>query len=153
TLDELRKAGVRMDEVALRPLSVEHLVDLLGDTLRLDAATVRPLAQILVRKTDGNPFFVQHFLGSLHEQQLLRFDGAAGRWCWDDAKIEAAVASDNVVDLLVARLRRLSPDVQSVLTLAACVGQEFHLGTLARISQRPRAQLASCLWEALREGV
>jgi predicted ATPase/serine phosphatase RsbU (regulator of sigma subunit) len=153
TLEEIRKAGVRIDEVALRPLTLDHVVDLLGDTLRLDPVTVRPLAQILVRKTDGNPFFVQHFLGSLHEQQLLRFDVEAGRWSWDDARIEAAVASDNVVELLVARLRRLSPDVQRVLTLAACVGQEFDLATLSLISQSTRTQLASCLWGALREGV
>jgi predicted ATPase/serine phosphatase RsbU (regulator of sigma subunit) len=153
TLDEIRKAGVRVDEIALRPLTLEHVVDLLADTLRLEPAVVRPLAQILIRKTDGNPFFVQHFLGSLHEQRLLRFDGAAGRWSWDDAKIEAAVASDNVVDLLVARLRRLSPDVQRELTLAACIGQEFDLGTLALVSQRARPEIGRGLWEALREGV
>jgi predicted ATPase/serine phosphatase RsbU (regulator of sigma subunit) len=153
TLDDVRKAGVRVDEVALRPLTLDHVVELVSDTLRLEAEVVRSLAQILVRKTDGNPFFVQHFLGSLHEQHLLWFDGAAGRWSWEDAKVEAAVAADNVVDLLIARLRRFSPDVQRVLTLAACVGQEFDLGTLALVSQRTRAELAPRLWEALQEGV
>jgi predicted ATPase/serine phosphatase RsbU (regulator of sigma subunit) len=153
TLDDIRKAGVRIDEISLGTLNLDHVVELLADTLHLDAAAVRPLAQILIRKTDGNPFFVQHFLGSLHEQRVLRFDGAAGRWSWDDAKIEAAVASDNVVELLVARLRRLSPEVQQVLTLAACVGQEFDLGTLALASQRTRAEVGPGLWEALREGV
>ena len=73
-LEDLRKAGVRIEELVLRPLTIEHVVSLLVDTLRLEAETVRPLATVLLRKTDGNPFFVQQFLGALHEQRLLRFD-------------------------------------------------------------------------------
>jgi predicted ATPase/serine phosphatase RsbU (regulator of sigma subunit) len=153
TLEDLRKAAVRIDEIALRPLALEHVVTLLADTLRLDAAVVHPLAEVLLRKTDGNPFFIQQFLGALHEQRLLRFDAAAGRWVWEDAKVEAAVAADNVVDLLVARLRRLSPEARRVLNLAACVGQEFDLRTLSLISERTRGELAPGLWEALREGL
>jgi predicted ATPase/serine phosphatase RsbU (regulator of sigma subunit) len=153
TLEDLRKAAVRIDEITLRPLAFEDVVTLLGDTLRLEADAVRPLAEVLVRKTDGNPFFIQQFLGALAEQRLLRFDAGAGRWIWEDAKVEAAVASDNVVDLLIARLRRLSPDARRVLNLAACVGQEFDLRTLTLISERSRGELAPGLWEALREGL
>ena len=102
----------------------------MGDTLHLDAAAVRPLAEILVRKTDGNPFFLQQFLTALARAAPARFDAERGRWTWDDARVEAAVASDNVVDLLVARLRRLSDVAREVLTLGACIGQEFQLGAL-----------------------
>ena len=153
TLDDLRKAGVRIDEITLAPLKLEHIVALLVDTLRADADTVRPLAETLLRKTDGNPFFLQQFLTALNEQRLLTFDAERGRWGWDDAKIGAAVASDNVVDLLVARLRRLSEVAREVLTLGACVGQEFDLGTLSLISGRPSGQLTAGVWEALREGL
>jgi len=153
TLDQLREAGVRIDEITLRPLTLEQLVDLLGDTLRLAPAEVRPLGELMLRKTDGNPFFVQQFLQSLHEQRLLSFDAGAGRWCWEDAKIEVAVASEDVVDLLLARLRRLAGGTRQVLTWAACVGQEFDLATLALISERSRAELAPAIWEALREGL
>jgi predicted ATPase/serine phosphatase RsbU (regulator of sigma subunit)/tRNA A-37 threonylcarbamoyl transferase component Bud32 len=152
-LDELRKAGVRVDELALAPLTIEHVVALLSDTLRLDAVTVRPLAEILLRKTDGNPFFLQQFLTALDEQGLLQFDGDRGRWTWHNAKVEVAVASDNVVDLLVGRIRRLSPTARDALTLGACIGQEFDLGTLSLISERAGSELMSGIWEALREGL
>jgi predicted ATPase len=153
TLDELRKAAVRIDELTLTPLKLEHVVALLGDTLRLEAAAVRPLAEVLLRKTDGNPFFLQQFLTALHEQKLLQFDADRGRWTWLTAKIEAAVASDNVVDLLVARIRRLSDTARDALTLGACIGHEFDMGTLSLISQRSGAELMSGIWEALREGL
>ena len=153
TLDDLRKAGVRIDELTLEALQVEHVVALLGDTLHLDAATVHPLAEILVRKTDGNPFFLQQFLTALRDQRLLEFDAERGRWVWDDARVHTAVASDNVVDLLVARLRRLSDVAREVLTLGACIGQEFELGTLSLIAARPSSALTAGIWEALREGL
>ncbi len=153
TLDELRKAGVRVDELSLAPLKIEHVVALLGDTLRLDAVTVRPLAEILLRKTDGNPFFLQQFLTALDEQGLLHFDADRGRWSWNNAKVEAAVASDNVVDLLVGRIRRLSPTGREALTLGACIGQEFDLATLSLISESSGGELMSGIWEALREGL
>jgi predicted ATPase/serine phosphatase RsbU (regulator of sigma subunit) len=153
TLDELRKAGVRIDELTLAPLKLDHIVALLGDTLRLDAASVRPLAEILLRKTDGNPFFLQQFLTALHEQKLVQFDAERRRWTWQNVKVEAAVASDNVVDLLVTRIRRLSPTAREALNLGACIGHEFDLGTLSMISPRPGAELMSGIWEALREGL
>jgi predicted ATPase/serine phosphatase RsbU (regulator of sigma subunit) len=152
-LEDLRKAGVPVTELALAPLKLEHIAALLGDTLRLDAAAVRPLAETLLRKTDGSPFFLQQFLTALHEQRLLQFDAEAGRWSWNNSKVEAAVAAENVVDLLVARIRRLSDNGREALTLGACIGQEFDLGTLSQISDRPGAGLMAGIMEALREGL
>jgi predicted ATPase/serine phosphatase RsbU (regulator of sigma subunit) len=153
TLDDLRKAGVPVNELALAPLKLEHIVALLGDTLRLDAAAVRPLAEILLRKTNGSPFFLQQFLTALYEQKLLQFEVERGRWTWINSKVEAAVASDNVVDLLVARIHRLSDTAREALTLGACIGQEFDLGTLAQISERTGTALMAGIMEALREGL
>jgi predicted ATPase len=152
TLDELRKAAVPIDEIVLKPLDLEAVTALVADTLRLDAAEVAPLAATLLRKTNGNPFFLQQFMSALAEQQLLRFDAGARRWTWDD-RIEAAMAADNVVDLLIARLRRLPPSARRVLTLGACVGQEFDLATLSLVWQGPIPDLTAGLWEALREGL
>src|SRR4051812_2172985 len=153
TLDALRKAGVPVNELALAPLKLDDITALLADTLRLDGAAVRPLAEILVRKTDGSPFFLQQFLTALHEQKLLQFDAEHGRWAWINSKVEAAVASDNVVDLLVARIRRLSDSAREALTLGACIGQEFELGTLSQISERTGSALMAGIMEALREGL
>jgi predicted ATPase/serine phosphatase RsbU (regulator of sigma subunit) len=151
--EELRKTGVRIAELTLAPLKLESIVALLADTLRMEAAAVRSLAEILLRKTDGNPFFLQQFLAALNEQHLLQFDAESRRWTWQGAKVEAAVASDNVVDLLVARIRRLSDTARDALTLGACIGHEFDMGTLSMISERPGAGLMSGIWEALREGL
>jgi predicted ATPase/serine phosphatase RsbU (regulator of sigma subunit) len=153
TLDELRKAAVPIDDIVLKPLGLEAVTALVSDTLRLDGPEVSGLAETLLRKTNGNPFFLQQYMTSLVEQELLRFDAAARRWRWDEARIEAAVAADNVVDLLIARLRRLPESARRVLTLGACMGQEFDLGRLSLIWEGKRADLTDGLWEALRDGL
>jgi predicted ATPase/serine phosphatase RsbU (regulator of sigma subunit) len=152
-LGDLRKAAVAVDEIVLKPLDLEAMCALVADTLRLDAEAVAPLTAVLLRKTNGNPFFLQQFLTALAEQKVLKFDPVTPRWSWDPAGIEAAVVSDNVVDLLIARLRRLPEAARQVLTLAACTGQEFDLATLSFIWQRPVGELTTGLWEALREGL
>ena len=116
---------------------------------------MRPLAATLLRKTDGNPFFMQQFLTALARAAAAsRSTLTRRRWTWDDA-----------------RSRRRSPPTTSsicwspasagcptpradVLTFGACIGQEFDLGTLSPdLASGPIADLTGGIWEALREGL
>ena len=122
---------------------------------------VASLAELLVRKTGGNPFFVRQFLGVLSQQGLLRFDPDEGRWRWATARIEAMNITDNVVDLLIGKLRRLPATTQEVLRLAACLGNRFDLGSLSLVRTVPSggskggdaAAAAQDLQRAVREGL
>jgi predicted ATPase/transcriptional regulator with GAF, ATPase, and Fis domain len=153
SLAEIRAAGARVREIALAPLGAPYLEALIGDCLKLEAAEVAPLARLVLRKTDGNPFFVGQFLRALHAEGLIEFDHGSRRWVFDLARIERAELTDNVVDLLTKKLRRLSPSTQQALTLAACIGGTFSLSTLSVIRARPRRDVAAELWEAIAEGL
>ena len=72
TLDDLRKAGVARRRARPRAAQVETSSRCWATPCTWTRAAVRPLAEILVRKTDGNPFFLQQFLTALREQKLLR---------------------------------------------------------------------------------
>lgn len=48
-----------LTEVQLRPLSAEHVTQLLSDTFRCAEERVAPLAALLSTKTQGNAFFLQ----------------------------------------------------------------------------------------------
>ena len=56
-------------------------------------------------KTAGNPFFAIQFLTALAEEGLLTFDRGAARWTWDLRRIRAKGYTDNVVDLMLGKLR------------------------------------------------
>ncbi|WP_437587270.1 AAA family ATPase [Sorangium sp. So ce1000] len=153
TLDELRKAGAALTELTLRPLDGPTVTALLAETLRASERELEPLSALVFDKTRGNPFFVSQFLGVLHDERLLWFDAATGAFRWDIGRIQEAKVTDNVVDLMLGKLHRLTPRTQRALSLAACIGHAFDLGTLAIIDERSPADTAAELWEALREGL
>jgi predicted ATPase/signal transduction histidine kinase/GAF domain-containing protein len=131
--EAIRQAGAKTDEIALAPLSVDDVDQLLSDALRRDRAEVRPLAELVRRKTGGNPFFAGQFLTSLAEEGLLEFDTRRRVWTWDLEGIGAKGFTDNVVDLMIGRLRRLPSASQEALKLLACLGNQADFSTLAMV--------------------
>ncbi|WP_080681983.1 ATP-binding protein [Sorangium cellulosum] len=150
---ELRKAGASMVEITLAPLRPADVHQLLADALGCGPERSAALAALVLDKTQGNPFFINQFLVSLHKDHLIAFDPQSGAFSWDLDRIGRAGITDNVVDFMAKKLRRLSPSAQRVLTLAACIGHKFDLGTLALVDERPPEATAADLREALREGV
>ncbi|MDP3479745.1 MAG: serine/threonine-protein kinase PknK, partial [Desulfoprunum sp.] len=153
TLDEIRKDRTNLRTITLSPLSFGDLSHLLADTLHSTPERLEPLTGLVYSKTSGNPFFALQFLMTLHGEKLLNFDDQKGCWRWDINRIKAQGFTDNVVDLVVAKLRRLSAEAQDALKLAACIGNTFDLHALAAISAISVEKLRGHLWESLAGGL
>ncbi|MGA7936793.1 MAG: AAA family ATPase, partial [Kovacikia sp.] len=139
-LERLRKQGAVLQEILLTPLTLEPLSQLIAETFYRNTDTVRSLAELVLRKTEGNPFFVNEFLRMLHSENLLTFAAEQRSWQWNMAQIEAQTITDNVVELLLSKLKKLPEATQQLLQLAACIGAEFDLETLAIVcEQSPQA--------------
>ena len=148
TIDQIRKArGVV--ELDLGPLDGDAVERLTADTVYTDPASCRSLSHALLDKAQGNPFFIREVLKRLNESGAIRFDAGAGRWTWDMNAVRGALVGDNVVDFMVAGLRRMSGRTQDALRFAACIGNTFDLRTLAVIASRTMADAADDLQEAL----
>lgn len=152
-VERLVSAGTSVGRISLAPLSEPDLLQFLSDTLRDEPAPLAPLAGLILQKTDGNPFFVIQFLQALRHEQLLTFDYDSRRWRYRIDAIAAAGMTDNVVDLMTRRIRRLSPGAQRTLTLAACVGGEFDATTLVTVGRQARTSVAAALAEAVEAGL
>ena len=152
-LDEVAKAGVAPNRITLPPLGKADVTELVADTLHQPPDQVADLADLVLAKTGGNPFFMNELLKSLHADELIRFDDRRGAWTWDLQPIRASNITDNVVELMVGKLRRLSDATQRLLQLAACVGNRFELGTLAIIREASPRDTAQELYQALDDGV
>ncbi|BAZ21459.1 serine/threonine protein kinase and signal transduction histidine kinase with GAF and PAS/PAC sensor [Kalymmatonema gypsitolerans NIES-4073] len=153
TVDRLRHVGATVNFITLAPLQGEPINQLIADTLHSDAASVRPLAELVARKTDGNPFFVNQFLKTLHADNLLTFDFERNAWQWNLAQIQATNITNNVVELMIGQLKKLPESTQQVLRLAACVGAEFDLKTLSIICEKSRSEVFSDLLTAVQSGL
>ncbi|OQY56897.1 MAG: serine/threonine-protein kinase PknK [Candidatus Parabeggiatoa sp. nov. 2] len=161
-LDKLREAQVTLNQIHLKPLTGPHVKQLIADSLHSEPATVKPLSDLVMRKTGGNPFFVNQFLHTLYEEKLLRFQTSEvfqtspvpqHGWQWDIAQIEAMNITDNVVELMIGKLKKLPESTQHVLRLAACVGNRFDLNTLSVISEKNTDNTYQNLMPALEEGL
>ncbi|HIK15353.1 MAG TPA: PAS domain S-box protein [Leptolyngbyaceae cyanobacterium M33_DOE_097] len=153
TLESLRNQGAVLQEIILTPLTLEPLSQLIAETLHHNPDTVRSLAQIVLRKTEGNPFFVGEFLKLLHSENLLTFDAQQLSWQWNLAEIEAQDITDNVVELLLRQLQKLPGATQQTLCIAACVGAEFDLETLAIICGKSPKAIFQDLLAAIQAGL
>lgn len=144
-LDELGESYATVNRISLGRLNLKVVNQFLADTLRCQRRKTLPLARAVVQRTEGNPFYVRVFLQSLYEDGLLYFDRHTREWSWKIEAISQLQPTDNVVDLMVNKIGGLSKPLQDVLKVAACIGGEFDLRTLATVLQKSsvetRAQL------------
>jgi predicted ATPase/signal transduction histidine kinase len=149
-LDETRASGAVVREIALAPLSGDAVDRLVADTVHRTAAEAAPLARLVREKTGGNPFFAVHFLTALYSKRLIVFDRGTGRWTWDMASVRAERTTDNVVDLMVAKLRDLPRPTQEALSLAAHLGAIVDGRAMADVLGRdPESALNAAIEEDL----
>ncbi|WP_437683946.1 AAA family ATPase [Sorangium sp. So ce131] len=153
TLADARKRGALITDIVLAPLSIADVGALVAGAVHAPAEQVEPLARLVYEKTGGNPFFVIQFLIALHEERLIAFDAEAGAFRWNIAAIRDKGFSDNVIELMAGKLKRLSAPTQDALKLAACLGGSLTLDALAVVASRPASELCEALAEAVREGL
>ncbi|MEM1169863.1 MAG: AAA family ATPase [Cyanobacteria bacterium P01_H01_bin.35] len=153
TLAELEKQNATVSTITLTPLSVGHINQFVAETLTCLVELATPLTDLVYQKTKGNPFFTTQFLKGLHEDRLITFNRNLGYWECDLVKVRDAALTDNVVEFMARRLHKLPETTQKVLKLAACIGNQFDLDTLAIICETPSEEVAANLWSALREGL
>ncbi|MBW4594472.1 MAG: AAA family ATPase [Brasilonema angustatum HA4187-MV1] len=153
TLKKLRNQGAMLQQIILTPLTLEPLSQLIAETLHHNPDTVRSLAQAVSRKTEGNPFFVGEFLKLLYGENLLTFNAQQLSWQWNLAEIEAQEITDNVVELLLRQLQKLPEATQQIFCLAACVGAEFDLETLAIVCEKSPKAIFQDLVAAIQAGL
>ncbi len=153
TVDEIIKTGARVNTISLQSLSLVDMNQLVSDTLNCKLSLAQPLTELVYQKTQGNPFFATQFLKALHEDEYINFDSEAGHWQCDIAQIKALAITDDVVEFMALQLQKLPIQTQNILKLAACIGAQFDLNTLAIVSEKSLEDGAIALWRALQEGL
>ncbi|HSF72744.1 MAG TPA: AAA family ATPase, partial [Microcoleus sp.] len=153
TLAELQKTEAKVNTITLAPLDRADVNCLVADTLACSTALAQPLTELVYQKTQGNPFFSTQFLKSLHEDGLIEFNFEARYWQCDIARVRTLALTDDVVEFMAIQLRKLPAQTQEVLKLAACIGNQFDLATLAIVDENLPEETASALWKALQDGL
>ncbi|MEH2406744.1 AAA family ATPase [Nostoc sp.] len=141
TLEKLKHEAVTISQIMLAPLGLGAVAQLIAETLHTHTESIAPLAELIWRKANGNPYFTNEFLKALYIEGLIVFDINQLRWQWDITHIKAKNITDNVVELIIGKLKQFPKQTQQVLSLAACVGAEFDLATLSVICEQPAVEI------------
>ena len=149
----LATARVEAPLITLGALPAPELGRLIADTLRCSHETARPLAEVVHRNTDGNPFFAVQFLTTLHDEHLIELDHDAAVFRWDVSRIRAKSFTDNVVDLMVEKLKRRDAATREALERLACIGSRAELAVLARVAGQSEAETEAALRPAVTAGL
>jgi predicted ATPase/signal transduction histidine kinase len=152
TLNEIQKQGTNLNTLTLKPLDEVDITYLVADTLLCSKEIAAPLSQLVYQKTQGNPFFTTQFLQGLHQEGWITFEPNRGYWQCDLTQVRQLSLRNDVVEFMVGRLLKLPEATQAVLKLAACIGNQFDLNTLAVACDRRPEEVGADLWTGLQEG-
>jgi class 3 adenylate cyclase/tetratricopeptide (TPR) repeat protein len=136
------RPGSRFQEVMLAPLSQEHSTALVANLVGTRELPVSLREQIL-RKTEGNPFFIEEVIRSLVTDGSLVRSSRGDAWQLVK-RVEQVNLPDTIEGLLLARIDRLEEEVKQALKLASVIGRSFFHRVLNAISEAQRS-LDGCL--------
>lgn len=153
TLKKLEALEIKVDTLMLQPLNTYNIKQLIADTFTCRDNLVHPLTKPILDKTHGNPFFINQLLNFLYKKQLIKFNFKKKCWQWDLEKIKSLQIADNVAEFMVDKIKKLSTATRKTLEIAACLGNQFNLNTLAFVTGDNLRETENKLWEALDKGL
>lgn len=113
-------------EIDLKFLQSNALEDFVVN--RLGGKIDKEFSELLVRTTNGNPFYAEQILEYFTESNLLEKEN--GKWHIQDKSIKV---SSSINSILMARIDRLSTLVKETVKAAAVIGREFELPVLTEV--------------------
>ena len=147
------KSGAKLSRIALGPLALAETEELVADALRVSPDAAGAAAAVVWRKTSGNPFFIRHFMQTLHDEGYLAFDPATNAFAFDLVAIEQAAITDNVAELVARNLDKLPGATRDALVIASAIGSRFELATLAIVAGCSETTLHAALAPAVDAGM
>ncbi len=152
-LETARNTQLPLKTLFLTPLSISYVNQFIADSVNTLSSNSLSLAQVVMAKTDGNPFFMIEFLQTLFHEHILFFDEHAGIWHWDLERAKTCDITANVVELLADKIQKQPIRIQHLLKLAACIGVQFSLYDLIQLSEKNVTRVETALQQAVQAGL
>jgi class 3 adenylate cyclase len=121
--------GGSLTEISLQALSDTESRQIVANLLEVEALPEKTRALIL-RKSEGNPFFVEEVIRMLIDRGAIIQKN--GDWMAGE-NIERIEIPDNLQGLLLARIDRLPEDVKYTLRVASVIGRQFPVKVLEQV--------------------
>jgi len=154
--EKLKNQGLMSSAVQVEPIQENHIAKLIADTLYCNPHETLELAAILFQKTGGNPFFLKEYLKTLYERGFFQFShppGSLPHWTWDLAKIRGSGITDNVVELMAEKLKKMPDLARDILKTTCCIGTSTPFSLLVLLCSKTKKEILDILKEPIDTGI
>jgi class 3 adenylate cyclase len=124
-------------QLRLDPLERQNSAAMLSDLLG-DGGELQSVKDLIVARTDGNPFFMEEMVRALFDQGALTRNGAVKL----TKPLSSIEVPPTVQGILAARIDQLAAAEKELLQTLAVIGKEFPLGLIRRVTHRSEEELS-----------
>ena len=118
-------------QLHIDPLQPESADELLGGLLGNDAG-LQPIKQLLIQRTEGNPFFLEESVRTLVETKVLTGERGAYHLARATSALQIPATAQAI---LAARIDRLAPEDKRLLQAASVIGKDVPFALLQAIAE------------------
>ena len=129
-----RKCLDRYTEIQLQPLSSLQSRQLMEELLQIKNLPEN-IKDLILQKSEGNPFFIEEVVRSLREQDLVSQDKEHFEALPEIASIDVP---DTIQSIVLARVDRLPTGAKHMLQCASVIGRLFKYRLLQHLTQQER---------------
>jgi class 3 adenylate cyclase/tetratricopeptide (TPR) repeat protein len=133
-------------QLRLDPLGPDTAGELLGGLLG-EEAELKPLKEMIVRRTEGNPFFIEEMVQALFEEGALTRNGSVKL----GKPLSSIRVPATVKGIIAARIDKLAAAEKGLLQTLGVIGKEFPLSLVRHVSGKSDKELRPLL-ESLQLG-
>jgi len=132
----------RAQRIALRPLDAPAITALVAARHFLTEPDAGRLIGWLVKRGEGNPFYLHELIRSLEEQEILTLSETGG---WYLGDLDHAPVPSLVRNVIDQRLNRLDAQVRELLQVGAVIGHEVSVELWQRVTGAADSDLIATL--------
>ena len=121
--------GSALTEIVLEPLSADDSRRLVANLLEIESLPEN-VRDMIMRRAEGNPFFVEEVVRMLIERGVI--EQRVTRWVATE-EVATVEIPENLHGLLLARIDQLPDDAKRSLRIAAVIGRQFPVRVLERV--------------------
>jgi predicted ATPase/signal transduction histidine kinase len=152
-MNDLKKENIYCRHIPLLPLSTDNIVQLVLEMLGENTTCDEDLIRSVEERSQGNPFFIKVLLNCLYAEEVIQFDRRSKKWKLDESKRHVLKLNEDIVDLMIGRLRKLPAATQDILKLAACLGYHFDVQLLTLLTNESKTGILETIRPAISEGL
>lgn len=151
-IKEFVESEIEMTHLRIESLKSQSVEAIILDVFsKLPQKELKALSKLVEEKTHGNPFFVIQFLKHLYDKGLIHFEKETLSWTANIAVISTLEISDNVVDLLLEKIKSCNKELIEIMKICSVIGNKFELVALVSLLDEDRSHVLELINDAFQE--